>query len=343
MKIFVNKKIKMLFCKILLCITIFIIFAVLCVRLENTAIYIFIAAVCMSAIILILCYKYFYKQNKIIEDAAAKIREYSLGNTKARIECNDEGELNKLFHEMNSLAAIMNTHAEKEICLKKFLKKTISDISHQLKTPLAALNIYNGIMQDNITDSDTVKEFTDLSEKELDRIETLVQNILKLTKLDSGTIAINKENENVYEILEDIKNRFVFRANQEEKQIIVTGDTDAEIICDRVWFIEAIENIVKNALDHTSSGDKILLSCKSSASIIQITITDNGSGIHQEDLYHIFKRFYRSRFSKDTQGTGLGLSLAKSIIEEHNGTIEVDSELEKGTIVIINFFITTKL
>ena len=237
----------------------------------------------------------------------------------------------------------MNTHAEKEICLKKFLKKTISDISHQLKTPLAALNIYNGIMQDNITDSDTVKEFTDLSEKELDRIETLVQNILKLTKLDSGTIAINKENENVYEILEDIKNRFVFRANQEEKQIIVTGDTDAEIICDRVWFIEAIENIVKNALDHTSSGDKILLSCKSSASIIQITITDNGSGIHQEDLYHIFKRFYRSRFSKDTQGTGLGLSLAKSIIEEHNGTIEVDSELEKGTIVIINFFITTKL
>ena len=107
--------------------------------------------------------------------------------------------------------------------------------------------------------------------------------------------------------------------------------------------IEAIENIVKNAFDHTNSEAFIHIQWKQSASLVQISIKDNGCGIHQEDLHHIFKRFYRSRFSKDTQGIGLGLSLTKIIVEEHNGTIDVDSELGMGTTFIINFLIPTKL
>ena len=101
--------------------------------------------------------------------------------------------------------------------------------------------------------------------------------------------------------------------------------------------MEAADNIVKNALDHTKKGDTVNIAWKQFPSVIQITIKDNGSGIHPEDLYHIFKRFYRSRFSKDMQGIGLGLPLAKAIIEAHNGTIEVDSELEIGTSFVMNF------
>ncbi len=100
---------------------------------------------------------------------------------------------------------------------------------------------------------------------------------------------------------------------------------------------------MKNALDHTEKGDYICIEWKSFASVVQITVKDNGLGICPEDLHHIFKRFYRSRFSKDTQGIGLGLSLTKAIVEAHNGTIEVDSILGMGTSFMINFLIPTKL
>lgn len=253
------------------------------------------------------------------------------------------GELSRLFHEVNTLVSILNANVENEESAKEFLKNTISDISHQLKTPLAALNIYNGIMQEEAKESPTIKEFVDISEQELDRIETLVQNLLKITKFDAGTICLEKSLENVSELMENVKKHFLFRAEQEGKEISLAGDEDIFILCDRSWIIEAVSNIVKNALDHTENGDAISIEWKAFPSVIQIVIKDNGRGIHPEDLYHIFKRFYRSRFSKDKQGIGLGLPLVKAVVEAHNGTIEVDSELGVGTTFTMNFLIPTKL
>ena len=129
-----------------------------------------------------------------------------------RDRCDDEGELYRLFHAVNSLAAVLNAHADNRLREKEFLKNTISDISHQLKTPLAALNIYNGLLQDEDVDPSLVKEFADLSEQELDRIETLVQNLLKITKLDAGSIMIEKETENVADMMGDIELHFAYRA-----------------------------------------------------------------------------------------------------------------------------------
>ena len=107
--------------------------------------------------------------------------------------------------------------------------------------------------------------------------------------------------------------------------------------------MEAVDNLVKNALDHTESGDRIWITWKQIANMVQIKVKDTGSGIHPEDLPHIFKRFYRSRFSQDQQGIGLGLPLAKMIVEVHHGTIDVDSEPGKGTVFTMNFLIPTKL
>lgn len=345
MKILTNNKIKSLFCKVLVCISVFIMIsaALIGLAVKNAAIYISICSLCVFFIILIFLYKYFKEQNKIIENAEAKITEYISGNHSARIECDDEGELYKLFHKVNSLAAILNAHADNESKSKEFLKNAIADISHQLKTPLAALNIYNGIMQSEAASSPEIQEFTDLTEQELDRIETLVQNLLKITKLDAGTIIIDKSVENVSEMMSDMKKRFLFRAEQEGKKISLSGDNDITLLCDRDWLTQAIDNIVKNALDHTMEGGYIEIKWKNFASVVQVIIKDNGSGIHPEDLHHIFKRFYRSRFSKDTQGIGLGLPLAKAIIDAHNGTIEVDSEIDRGTTFTINFLNMTKL
>lgn len=345
MKLLTNRKIKILFCWVLLSFIVFTLFsvAIIALKLDNAIQYILICSLCMIVSILAAGYWYFKEQNRIMENAVTQIQEYISGNQNARIECEDEGELYKLFHEINSLVAILNAHAENEGKSKMFLKNTLLDISHQLKTPLAALNVYNGIMQEETRDVLTIKEFTSLSEQELDRIEILVQNLLKIAKLDAGTVVIEKSEENISEMLGCIERHFLYRIKQEEKKLYLSGDDTIFLLCDRIWFIEAISNIVKNALDHTEKGDFILIEWRVFPFVIQVIIRDNGNGICPEDLPHIFKRFYRSRFSKDTQGIGLGLSLSKAIIEAHNGTIEVDSELGIGTTFTMNFLIPTKL
>ena len=275
--------------------------------------------------------------------AVSAIDKYLKGDTNARIACDREGELYKLFHSVNTLAAVLNAHAENELRSKEFLRDTISDISHQLKTPIAALSIYNEMVQGEAERLPEIKKFTILSEQELSRIETLVQNLLEITKLDAGTIIIEKSVENIADMIKDIELHFAYRAKQERKEIVLSGADNITLFCDRDWIIEAISNIVKNALDHTGVGDRVVIEWKGFPDMAQITIKDSGSGIHPEDIHYIFKRFYRSRFSKDTQGIGLGLPLAKAIIEAHDGNITVDSELGKGSVFNITFLNSDKI
>ena len=345
MRILVNRKIKRLFLCVLLAVTVFIAVSVffLLLKTEYAIFCVTAAAVLLVCALFALMYRYFRDQSRIMNDAIDQIREYIDGNRNARIECDDEGDLYRLFHEVNTLVTILNAHAENEERAKTFMKDTISDISHQLKTPLAALNIYNGLLQEEVDGYPELREFTSLSEQELDRIETLVQNLLKITRLDAGTIVFEKSPENVSDMMSYIKRHFACRAEQEGKSLILSGDEEVELFCDRSWLTEAISNIVKNALDHTAAGAEIRITWRAFASVVQIIVSDDGSGIHPEDLPHIFKRFYRSRFSKDKQGIGLGLPLAKAIIEEHNGTVEVNSTLGVGTTFTVNFLIPTKL
>ena len=360
MRALVNRGIKKLFIQIALCMAAVVSISTLPVVLgagtdaraqgmgNVTCVSIIAAPICAllaGVAVLFFCYRYFRRQDRLMEDAVVQIREFVSGDRDARIACDEEGELYRLFHEINSLAAILNAQARQEGQSKEFLKKTISDISHQLKTPLAALNIYNGIMQ---AEAETggltaIQEFTGLSEQELDRIETLVQNLLKITKFDAGTMVIEKRPENISEIIMEVERHFAFRAGQEGKQVVTEGDRAASFLCDRSWIAEALDNLVKNALDHTEGGDSIWIHWAQSPSAVSITVRDNGSGIHPEDLHHIFKRFYRSRYSQDTQGIGLGLSLVKAVVEAHGGTVGVDSRLGSGTTFVLVFPIITKL
>ena len=345
MKIFANKEIKKLFLavSVIWVASLLLTQGFLWLCYQRFSLFLLLVFVLSGGAILVVGCSYFKKQNQVMEQAVSQINAYLDGDHNARIECDDEGELYRLFHTVNSLAAVLNAHADNELREKEFLKNTISDISHQLKTPLAALNIYNGLLQDEDIEVSSVKEFAGLSEQELDRIETLVQSLLKITRLDAGAIVLEKNAENVADMMRDIELHFAYRARQEKKEIILSGSDHLSLFCDRDWLNEAIDNIVKNAFDHTESGATIHVAWKELPSGVQIVITDNGCGIHPEDIHHIFKRFYRSRFSKDKQGIGLGLPLAKAIVEAHNGTIEVDSELGIGTTFTMNFLIPTKL
>ena len=345
MKLLADKDIKLLFLGFFCVMAAFLLLSQMAVWMQfgASSLPLLLLSLLAAVGLFAIGFRYIHKRNKILERAAAQIRSYLDGNTDARIDCDEEGELYHLFHCVNTLAAVLNAHAANENREKEFLKNTISDISHQLKTPLAALNIYNGLLQGEAEGHPAVKEFSELSEQELDRIETLVQSLLKITKLDAGSIVIEKHPENVAELLRDVELHFAYRAKQEQKEIVLSGADDIWLSCDRDWMLEAIDNLVKNALDHTAQGGIIQMEWRQLPSAVQILVKDNGSGIHPEDLHHIFKRFYRSRFSQDTQGIGLGLPLARAIIEAHNGTITVDSELGMGTTFAISFRIPTQL
>ena len=366
MRVFVNRNIRKLFVQMALCMAAVVLISVLPVAVriggpalwrddlltenmtivsEKLALSVPLCAMLIGGAALIFCYRYFRHQDRQMEEAVVQIRAFISGDEDARIACDEEGELYRLFHEINSLAAILNAQVQKEGQSREFLKNTISDISHQLKTPLAALNIYNGIMQ---TEAETgwlatIREFAGLSEQELDRIETLVQNLLKITKFDAGTMVVEKRQENISEIMAEVEKHFAHRARQEEKQVVLSGSDAVSFSCDRSWILEALDNLVKNALDHTESGDSIWMTWEKSPSAVRMTVKDSGNGIHPEDLHHIFKRFYRSRYSQDTQGIGLGLPLVKAVAEAHGGSVSVDSRLGEGAAFVLLFPVAEKI
>lgn len=276
-------------------------------------------------------------RERLYQQATNTIQRYIDGDFTCHLPQNSEGSVYQLFSSMDQLATMLQARGESQHKEKEFLKGTISDISHQLKTPLAALTMYQEIIASEPDHSDTVKEFSAKMGVSLKRIKELIESMLKITRLDAGSIVFEKRYYTVYEVVRRSINELELRAKQEGKEILFEGDKDQMLSCDLEWTAEAIGNIVKNALDHTESGGVIRVSWAPSPAMVRIQIQDNGDGIPQEDLHHIFKRFYRSKKSLDTQGVGLGLPLAKAIIEGQKGVISVKSESGEGTVFTIAF------
>ncbi|MGX9755226.1 sensor histidine kinase [Clostridioides difficile] len=293
--------------------------------------------------IIFILYVYFFRQQNKIEEASYKIDSFMNGNINVRLNTYEEGSLSKLFGLIDSMSTSLNTHILKEKQNKEFLKNTISDISHQLKTPLTALMMYNQILQEESHNSEVVENFVQKSQNELERIESLIQNLLKITKIDSKTIILNKDNVNIKKLITKILYSFETRAEKEGKRISIRGLENTNLFCDYEWISEALSNLIKNALDNTKENDKIMIEWVETPITTIISVSDTGSGIHIEDIHHIFKRFYRSKFSKSNQGLGLGLPLVKSIIEQHNGTITVESNFSQGSTFTLSFLKLTNM
>lgn len=280
---------------------------------------------------------FFYRQEKLFQHATNILRHYINGNYSCTLPHTQEGTIYQLFASVEQLATILQAKNETEHKAKMFLKNTISDISHQLKTPLSALSMYQEIIENESDNPAIVKEFNAKTGRALKRIEQLIQSTLKITRLDTGNIAFEKKSYCIAEVISYSLNELTTQATLENKEILLDGIVDEILNCDIEWTSEAIGNIVKNALDHTEANDVIRITWEHSPFMTRITITDTGKGIAPEDMPHIFKRFYRSKQSLNRQGIGLGLPLAKAIIEGQGGTISVQSELNNGTTFIISF------
>lgn len=278
-----------------------------------------------------------WKREQLYQQAAQVITRFTEGDFSCHMPQMKEGTIYHLFASVDKLSTILQSKNETVYKSKEFLKNTISDISHQLKTPLAALSMYHEIILDEPDNLNTVKEYSKMIGLALKRMEQLIQSMLKITRLDTCSIIFENECCRISELISLAIGELTTRAVTEGKVIIIDDLPEETVLCDKQWTSEAIGNIVKNSLDHTAFGGEIHIYWEHTPAMIRIFISDNGTGIAPEDLHHIFKRFYRSKNSLDTQGVGLGLSLTKSIIEGQNGIISVQSSLNEGTTFIISF------
>lgn len=272
------------------------------------------------------------------EKAVKIIEAFQMGETERRLPGNDTGGIYRLFSSVNRLATAFCAREEAAQKAKDFLKDMVSDISHQLKTPLAALNMYMEIMME---DKDAVEFFGEKALLSLERMERLTGNLLKIVRLDAKTISFEKKPCDVGGLVKDAAEGFITRAEKEGKQLFLEGE-ETILNCDRNWTEEAVSNLIKNALDHTDEGDFVKISWEKSPVMIRISVEDNGSGISEEDIYHIFKRFYRSS-SSSSGGSGLGLPLAKAIVEEQGGSLTVSSQEGQGSVFVLSFSYVTEL
>lgn len=281
---------------------------------------------------------FFLSARERLYDQAIRIMEqFMKGDFTEHLPRMEEGCLYRLFGRIDGLANALSVGNEEAVRAKNFLKDTISDISHQLKTPLSALVMYNEIVESEIEsdteNKETILAFTKKTAAALTRIEELIQALLKVTRLDAGTVVFEKQDWLLADVVSRAVEELWVRAEEEEKEIVLEGADQIMVSCDLQWTSEAIGNLVKNALDYTDSGGKILLSWEKFPEMTRVSVTDNGRGIDEEDLYHIFKRFYRSAKGKRTgQGVGLGLPLVKSIVEGQGGTLSVQSRIGEGTV-----------
>lgn len=280
---------------------------------------------------------FLYRRERLYRKSENIIKDYIDGNYTVHLPQSNEGNIYQLLASVDKLATMLQAENDTEQKTKEFLKNTISDISHQLKTPLSALVMYQEIIENEPDNPETVKEFSFKIGTALKRIEQLIQSMLKITRIDAGSIYFEKSNYSISNILNHAINELTTRADNEKKEIVLDGDLEQMLYCDIEWTGEAVGNIVKNALDHTDAGGKIIISWERTPAMIRIFIIDNGHGIAEEDIHHIFKRFYRSKNTSGSQGIGLGLPLAKAIVEGQGGILSVQSERLQGTTFTLSF------
>lgn len=294
-------------------------------------------AVILSAVLACVTVSFLRKREKLYRYAESIITQYADGNFERHLPQNQDGSIFQLFSAVEELAVALRSQSGKEQHMKVFLKDMISDISHQLKTPLAALHMYTEIIAQEPDHKETVERFSAKTMQSLDRIEQLVQTLLKVSRIDAGNIDFHREWQCAAGLVESAAADLTVRAQREKKRLVIKGDPAQLLFCDREWTREAVANLIKNALDHTEENGTITVSWDCSPTMLCLSVADDGCGIAQEDIHHVCKRFYRGKKDGGRQGIGLGLSLVKSIVEGQGGMISVSSRPGEGAEFTLSF------
>ena len=279
---------------------------------------------------------YFHKREKNLKEITNYLKEINNHNYSLKMEDNEEGELSILKNELYKTSIMLNEQASLSKKEKENLKDSLSDISHQLRTPLTSINLMiDNILEGNLSKEEERKQLLSINRK-IKSTNFLIESLLKLSKFDANTIEFNNSNYKINKITENVENSLRDLLDLNDITLNITGNKKDTLYCDYHWLVEALTNIVKNCIEHSKPGSSIDINYSQSELLTKIIIKDYGTGMNEKDRKHLFDRFYKGENS-NPNSIGIGMSLAKAIIEHNGGTISVSSKIGKGSEFTIKY------
>lgn len=249
-----------------------------------------------------------------------------------------EGTMGILYSNFYKLLYLLKDSQMREREEKVFLKDIISDISHQLKTPLSSLNVFiDLLLEDRVEDEGKRRQLLQEAQNQLSRMEWMVLSMLKLARIEAGAVPFDRRNTPLYPLLAEAAQGVRYLTEKRKQSIVIECAENCMLLCDGDWLLEALINLLKNASDYSGTGQTIRLEVEQTSMYTSIYVKDEGIGIPEREIPNIFKRFYRVNQEVNPASVGIGLSLTKSIIEGMQGNIRVKSEEGKYTWFILSF------
>ena len=291
----------------------------------------------------ILSMKFLGNAYESVDKAAEVMNEITLNNGEDldRIIGPElkEGSIGLLYDSFEKLVEMFRESRRREQLEKEYLKDVMSDISHQLKTPLASMDIFLDLLiNDKVADSDEQKKILNEAENQVSRMEWMVLSMLKLARIEAGAVTFDVKETNLENVLDEVSAGVKYLTHTRGQNLKIDCPKDITVNADPEWLVEALLNIVKNASDYSNSDNKdIEIKVDHNKIFTRINITDHGMGMTEETMTHIFDRFYRAGNEVNPNSVGIGLSLSKSIIEGMGGKLTVDSKLGEGSTFKVQF------
>jgi len=276
-----------------------------------------------------------YKRYQRISFLADDINQVLHGDSSIDFDNYSEGELSILHSEIYKMTVRLREQQQKLINDKKYLADSLADISHQIRTPLTSINLLvERLSASGLTD-ECRHQLTNELYGLLDRIDWLITTLLKISKLDAGTVQFNKETVSMETLINKSCAPLLIPIELRGQELIIHAE--GNFYGDPAWTSEAVGNIVKNCMEHTPDGGKIEIEAAENALYSEIIIKDNGTGISPEDLPHIFERFYKGKDS-DGKSFGIGLALSRMIIAGQKGTVKAENRKNAGAMFTLRFY-----
>lgn len=309
------------------------------VALVTSAIYLLDSFLWMMIICLlfdcIIVYYTFHRYREIQKLSDYLMQMYT-GGTLFDIRDNHEGELSILKNDIYKVTQTLVEQSDNLHKDKIFLVQTLTDISHQLKTPLTSMMVLCDVMADEHLTEIKRHSFNNRMRNQLERMQWLVKALLTLSRIDAKAIVFKQERIDVKYLIDACMKSFSILMEVKEINLLNTCCADVKITGDQHWLIEAISNVLKNAIEHTHIKGDITITCEDNPIHTSIIISNDGNKIDEEDRLHIFDRFYKGK-NASSDSIGIGLALSKTIIQHQNGTIECKND-DKWTHFIIKFY-----
>ena len=294
-----------------------------------------LTAVILSLLLMLIFCISTYKRYRKISSLAYDINKVLHGDSSIDFDNYSEGELSILHSEIYKMTVRLREQQQKLLSDKEYLADSLADISHQIRTPLTSINLLvERLSATGLTDECRHQLTNELYEL-LSRIDWLITTLLKISQLDTGTVHFGKKTIRLKTLIKNSCSPLLIPIELRGQELIIR--TEGNFYGDPAWTSEAVGNIVKNCMEHTPDGGKIEIEAAENALYSEIVIKDNGTGISQEDLPHIFERFYKGKDS-DSKSFGIGLALSRMIIAEQKGSVKAENRKPTGALFTIRFY-----